>query len=40
MPVARIGLAEDCALGAMDLMANGYLTAQVPAIDGGQEVTD
>jgi NAD(P)-dependent dehydrogenase (short-subunit alcohol dehydrogenase family) len=40
LPVGRIGHAEDCALGAMYLMANGYVTAQVLGIDGGQEVMD
>lgn len=40
LPVGRIGHAEDCALGAMYLMTNGYVTAQVLGIDGGQEVMD
>jgi NAD(P)-dependent dehydrogenase (short-subunit alcohol dehydrogenase family) len=40
LPVGRIGHAEDCALGAMYLMCNGYVTAQVLGIDGGQEVMD
>jgi len=40
LPVGRIGHAEDCALGALYLMANGYVTAQVLGIDGGQEVMD
>jgi NAD(P)-dependent dehydrogenase (short-subunit alcohol dehydrogenase family) len=40
LPVGRIGHAEDCALGAMYLMSNGYVTAQVLGIDGGQEVMD
>jgi NAD(P)-dependent dehydrogenase (short-subunit alcohol dehydrogenase family) len=40
LPVGRIGHAEDCALGAMYLMANGYVTAQVLGIDGGQQVMD
>jgi NAD(P)-dependent dehydrogenase (short-subunit alcohol dehydrogenase family) len=40
LPVGRIGTAEDCALGAMYLMANGYVTAQVLGIDGGQQVMD
>ena len=40
LPVGRIGDAEDCAMGAMYLMCNGYVTAQVLGIDGGQEVMD
>jgi NAD(P)-dependent dehydrogenase (short-subunit alcohol dehydrogenase family) len=40
VPVGRIGHAEDCAQGAMYLMCNGYVTAQVLGIDGGQEVMD
>lgn len=40
LPVGRIGHAEDCALGAIYLMCNGYVTAQVLGIDGGQEVMD
>ena len=40
LPVGRIGHAEDCALGALYLMANGYVTAKVLGIDGGQEVMD
>ncbi len=40
LPVGRIGHAEDCALGALYLMTNGYVTAQVLGIDGGQEVMD
>jgi NAD(P)-dependent dehydrogenase (short-subunit alcohol dehydrogenase family) len=40
LPVGRIGHAEDCAMGAMYLMCNGYITAQVLGIDGGQEVMD
>jgi NAD(P)-dependent dehydrogenase (short-subunit alcohol dehydrogenase family) len=40
LPVGRIGHAEDCALGALYLMANGYVTAQVLGIDGGQQVMD
>ncbi|MGH6944210.1 MAG: SDR family oxidoreductase [Geminicoccaceae bacterium] len=40
LPVGRIGHAEDCAQGAMYLMCNGYVTAQVLGIDGGQEVMD
>jgi NAD(P)-dependent dehydrogenase (short-subunit alcohol dehydrogenase family) len=40
LPVGRIGHAEDCAKGALYLMTNGYVTAQVLGIDGGQEVMD
>jgi NAD(P)-dependent dehydrogenase (short-subunit alcohol dehydrogenase family) len=40
LPVGRVGHAEDCALGALYLMANGYVTAQVLGIDGGQQVMD
>jgi NAD(P)-dependent dehydrogenase (short-subunit alcohol dehydrogenase family) len=40
LPVGRIGHAEDCALGAMYLMNNGFVTAQVLGIDGGQQVMD
>jgi NAD(P)-dependent dehydrogenase (short-subunit alcohol dehydrogenase family) len=40
LPVGRIGHAEDCAQGAIYLMCNGYATAQVLGIDGGQEVMD
>ena len=40
LPVGRVGHAEDCALGALYLMTNGYVTAQVLGIDGGQEVMD
>jgi NAD(P)-dependent dehydrogenase (short-subunit alcohol dehydrogenase family) len=40
LPVGRIGHAEDCALGAMYLMSNGFVTAQVLGIDGGQQIMD
>jgi NAD(P)-dependent dehydrogenase (short-subunit alcohol dehydrogenase family) len=40
LPVGRIGHAEDCALGAIYLMTNGFVTAQVLGIDGGQQVMD
>jgi NAD(P)-dependent dehydrogenase (short-subunit alcohol dehydrogenase family) len=40
LPVGRIGHAVDCAQGAIYLMCNGYVTAQVLGIDGGQEVMD
>jgi NAD(P)-dependent dehydrogenase (short-subunit alcohol dehydrogenase family) len=35
LPVGRIGTAEECAMGAIYLMCNGYVTAQVLGIDGG-----
>ena len=40
LPVGRVGHAEDCAQGALYLMCNGYVTAQVLGIDGGQQVMD
>jgi NAD(P)-dependent dehydrogenase (short-subunit alcohol dehydrogenase family) len=40
LPVGRVGHAADCALGALYLMANGYVTAEVLGIDGGQQVMD
>jgi len=40
LPVGRIGHAEDCAQGVIYLMCDGYVTAQVLGIDGGQEVMD
>ena len=40
LPVGRVGHADDCAMGAMYLMCNGYVTAEVLWIDGGQRVMD
>jgi NAD(P)-dependent dehydrogenase (short-subunit alcohol dehydrogenase family) len=40
LPVGRVGHAEDCAMGAIYLMCNGFVTAQVLGIDGGQQVMD
>lgn len=40
LPVRRIGRAQDCAMGVIYLLTNGYVTAQVLGIDGGQEVMD
>lgn len=40
LPVGRIGTAEEGAQGAIYLMCNGYVTAQVLGIDGGQQVMD
>ncbi len=37
LPVGRIGTAEECALGAIYLMQNGFVTGQVLGIDGGHE---
>jgi len=40
LPVGRVGHAEDCAMGAIYLMCDGFVTAQVLGIDGGQQVMD
>ena len=40
LPAGRIGAAQDCAKGVMYLITNGFVTAQVLGIDGGQEVMD
>ncbi len=40
LPVGRIGTAEECALGALYLMTNGYVTGQVLGIDGGHEAME
>lgn len=40
LPVGRVGKAEECALGAIYLMTNEYVTAQVLGIDGGYEVME
>lgn len=40
LPVGRVGHAKDCAMGAMYLMCNGFVTAQVLGIDGGQQIMD
>lgn len=37
LPVGRIGTARECALGAVYLMTNGFVTGQVLGIDGGHE---
>lgn len=37
LPVGRIGTAEECGLGVIYLMENGFATGQVLGIDGGQE---
>lgn len=38
LPVGRIGHAEDCAMGAIYLMCNGFVTGEVLGIDGGQQI--
>jgi NAD(P)-dependent dehydrogenase (short-subunit alcohol dehydrogenase family) len=35
LPVGRIGTAEECAMTALFLMANGYVTGRVIGVDGG-----
>jgi NAD(P)-dependent dehydrogenase (short-subunit alcohol dehydrogenase family) len=40
LPVGRVGHAGDCAMGAIYLMCDGFVTAQVLGIDGGQQVMD
>lgn len=37
VPVGRVGQADDCALAAMYLMTNGFVTGEVIAVDGGVE---
>ena len=37
LPVGRVGEPAECALGAIYLMANGFVTGEVLAIDGGVE---
>ena len=37
LPVGRIGAPEECALAAIYLMANGFVTGEVLAVDGGVE---
>jgi NAD(P)-dependent dehydrogenase (short-subunit alcohol dehydrogenase family) len=38
LPVGRVGHAEDCAMGAIYLMCNGFVTGEVLGIDGGQKI--
>ncbi|HEX6144286.1 MAG TPA: SDR family oxidoreductase [Geminicoccaceae bacterium] len=38
LPVGRVGHAEDCAMGALYLMCNGFVTGEVLGIDGGQQI--
>jgi NAD(P)-dependent dehydrogenase (short-subunit alcohol dehydrogenase family) len=40
LPVGRIGTAEECAMGAMYLMCNGYVTGEVIHIDGGHRAME
>lgn len=40
LPVGRIGKSEEGAMAALYLMCNGYVTAQVVGVDGGQQVMD
>lgn len=40
LPVGRIGRPEEGAQAAIYLMCNGYVTAQVLGVDGGQQVMD
>ena len=40
LPVGRIGTAEELAEAAIYLMCNGFVTAQVLGVDGGQQVMD
>jgi NAD(P)-dependent dehydrogenase (short-subunit alcohol dehydrogenase family) len=40
LPVGRVGTAEECALGALYLMTNGFVTGQVLGIDGGHEAME
>jgi NAD(P)-dependent dehydrogenase (short-subunit alcohol dehydrogenase family) len=37
LPVGRVGTAEECGLGVIYLVENGFVTAQVLGIDGGHE---
>ena len=40
LPVGRIGTAEECAMGAMFLMCNGYVSGEVLTIDGGHRALE
>lgn len=40
LPVGRIGTADEAAMAAIYLMCNGYVTAEVLGVDGGQQVMD
>ena len=38
LPVGRVGTADECGLGVIYLMENGFATGQVLGIDGGHEI--
>ncbi len=40
LPVGRIGKAEECAMGALYLMCNGFVTGEVLTIDGGHRAME
>ncbi len=40
LPVGRIGTAEECAMGALYLMCNGFVTGEVLTIDGGHRAME
>ncbi|MGQ0676265.1 MAG: SDR family oxidoreductase [Rhodospirillales bacterium] len=40
LPVGRIGTAGECAMGALYLMCNGYVTGEVITIDGGHRAME
>ncbi len=40
LPVKRIGTAGECAMGAIYLMCNGYVTGEVITIDGGHRAME
>jgi NAD(P)-dependent dehydrogenase (short-subunit alcohol dehydrogenase family) len=40
LPVGRIGTAEECAMGALYLMCNGYVSGEVLTIDGGHRAME
>ena len=40
LPVGRVGTAEECAMGALYLMCNGFVTGEVLTIDGGHRAME
>ena len=40
LPVGRVGAADEAAQAAIYLMCNGFVTAEVLGVDGGQQVMD
>ncbi len=40
LPVGRVGTADEAAQAAIYLMCNGFVTAEVLGVDGGQQVMD